>query len=126
MEAIHEFVKAHGHDQLGVNQLGNCLFEAAIEYVSRKIDFAGRTEVRITRNGYQEGNVGLRETDDLTVDSFHLDFSPDFQTYTYVKSTGALKIAGDSPKMQGKYTVHIQGLFVPMQSNISHPERTRR
>ena len=58
-------------------------------------------------DGMEAGKVSLDETDDLSVDDFHLDFFPRYQTYQLDENDN-LVISGRSEKMQGNYKVEIQ------------------
>ncbi|WP_080727839.1 hypothetical protein [Ralstonia solanacearum] len=105
---LREFVGFwRGSDDFEVDPVGNCEFNGQISYSWKKEIVVETTTVRLIRNGYGDGKVHLSETKMLSAERFHLDFSPDFQTYEFRTSDGALTVSGQSPKMMGPYTVTI-------------------
>ena len=104
LEALHEFVSAHGHDALGVDDYGNCAFVASINYTSTVARFSGQASVRIVRNGYAEGKISLGEKKGLNALKFHLDFIPRFGEFAFDPRNASLVI---TPKMGGSFRVEI-------------------
>lgn len=106
--AIKKFVD-YWRDSQGfeVTPVGNCIFPAFITYEFRGSAVEHKTTCRITRNGYEDGKIGIDEAGPLVAEVFHLDFSPDFQTYSYDKKTHSFIVKGKSPKMAGDYRVVI-------------------
>lgn len=88
---------------------GESLFRGLVTYKAGNGSVSAETVVKICMNGFEEGKISLEESDELPVDRFHLDFSPDFQVYG-VGDDGALVVSGSSPKMGGKYSVTIRPL----------------
>ena len=84
-----------------------CLFRCLVSYTSNKVNCQEETVARIYMDGMEAGKVSLDETGELSVDSFHLDFFPRYQTYQ-LGSKENLVVSGSSDKMQGAYTVEIQ------------------
>lgn len=107
-QAIKDFVDYwRARPEFKVAPTGNCTFPAHVKYT-----FGGRTieenaTATIIRNGYTEGKISLSEDGALSVDLLHLDFSPDFQKYIYIKSDHSFVVEGNSPKMNGPYRVII-------------------
>lgn len=91
---------------LSINRHGLCSFKADIEYRYRGNVVTGPTQVTIPRTGREDGQVNLGETGILDSNIFHLDFSPDFQTYR-LDDQKCLVVSGSSQKMGGKYEVSI-------------------
>lgn len=89
---------------------GNRLFEAKISYEFGDKEIDGKTTVSIEIDGYNAGNIHLYEKGVFDANIFHLDFSPDFQGYSFNKKAKVLVIEGDSDKMYGEYKVTIMPL----------------
>ncbi|MEI8594215.1 hypothetical protein [Photobacterium sp. Hal280] len=87
---------------------GNCTFQALVEFRSKRRNVSEITTVKFIRNGYNDGNITITEEAELTSDYYHLDFSPDWQEYSFNPNDNSLLIKGSSPKMGGKYTVAIK------------------
>jgi len=102
--ALHDFIEANNIDR---DEFGNCTFVAIIDYQSSVASNKAKTEVKIIRNGYNDGEINLSESDSLTVEDYHLDFTTDFQSYSYNAKSKELEISGKSPKMRGSYKVLI-------------------
>ena len=103
-KAMNDFISRHNLD---LDNYGNCTFDAIIEYSSQNGCTMEKTEVKFVRNGYEDGKIGLTANNVLSVDKFHLDFSTDFQKYSYSEFDSKLTISGTSGKMGGKYTVQL-------------------
>lgn len=103
-DAIHDFMKAHNLDG---DQFGNLQFEAFVEYRSPARNTSKITNVKIIRNGYQDGKISLEETGDLIAKDYHLDFTADYQEYQFSEEDEKLSVSGTSSKMGGKYNVAI-------------------
>ena len=107
--ALMDFVDYwRGTNGFVVHPTGNCEFRAQVAY-----SFGGNVVVDITmiqmiRNGFDDGTVRLDEAPSLPAASFHLDFSPTYQTYQFRGSDGAFVISGKSRKMAGKYSVTMK------------------
>ncbi|MGC0119928.1 hypothetical protein [Pseudoalteromonas piscicida] len=102
--AIHDFIEANNIDR---DEFGNCTFTAIIDYQSPAISDKATTEVKIIRNGYNDGEINLSEGGPLTVENYHLDFTIDYQVYSYNSNSKELEVTGKSPKMGGAYKVSI-------------------
>lgn len=103
-QAIHEFMETHNLDR---DSFGNLHFSAIVEYRSPSRNLSEITNVKIIRNGYDDGKISLNETDELLAEEYHLDFTLHFQDYKFSKSDKKLTVMGDSPKMGGKYSISI-------------------
>ena len=57
--------------------------------------------------GPSDGQVSVADTEILNSNYIHLDFSPNYQEYSFEESTGALRILGKSIKV-GAYNVTLQ------------------
>jgi hypothetical protein len=88
---------------------GESLFRGLVTYKALNGSVSAEAVVKICMNGFEEGKVSFEETNELPIERFHLDFSPDFQVYS-LGEDGALVISGSSPKMGGKYSVTIRPL----------------
>ncbi len=95
------------HQGFEINSVGNCIFPSTVTYEFRGSSIEHKTICRITRNGYEDGKVSLDETGPLVSEVFHLDFSPDFQTFSYNNKSHSFIVEGKSPKMGGNYRVFI-------------------
>jgi len=82
-------------------------FPAFITYEFADQAISAETTVTIIRNGYKEGMISLAENPTFSAEMFHLDFSRDFQRYSYRTSDHSLIVHGDSSKMRGNYRVVI-------------------
>lgn len=102
--AIHEFMEAHS---LTSDQFGNLNFRALVEYWSSSRNTVEITDVKIIRNGYQDGQISLEEGDELVAEDYHLDFTTNYQIYKFSPDDKKLSVSGNSPKMGGKYNVYI-------------------
>ena len=58
-------------------------------------------------NATFHGKISLSENDELNINFLHLDFTPDYQEYSYNSNEHSLNIIGSSPKMSGKYSIKI-------------------
>jgi hypothetical protein len=105
--AIGDFLDAH---DIQNDEFGNCDFKAVVEFKSQARSGTGITNVKIIRNGYDDGLIKLDDTKEFPVKHFHLDFSPTFQSYSFSEADSKLVISGKSPKMAGSYTVTIYPL----------------
>lgn len=106
--AIKDFVDFYqDHTSLDLTETGSCIFPAVVRYEYLKNVLEHKTICRITRNGYTDGTVHLDENGPLVPEVFHLDFNPDFQSYTYDKNAHTFIVQGNSQKMGGKYRVVI-------------------
>ena len=107
-DAIESFVD-HWRDResFTVAATGNCSFAAFITYEFADGEISAETTVTIIRNGYKEGMISLAEGPTLSAELFHLDFSRDYQNYSYRKSDHSLIVRGGSQKMRGDYRVVI-------------------
>jgi hypothetical protein len=109
-QEIYAFCQ-HWREQEGtkfeVAATGNCTFDAVVLYAARGNSRQFNTCVKIIRNGYEEGKLVLSEQGGLTLDAYHLDFTPGFQDYEYNTESHALIVRGSSPKMSGAYVVTI-------------------
>jgi hypothetical protein len=106
--AMREFVE-YWCDRPGVDidSVGNCRFGANVEYAYAGKAIREHTAVTFVRNGYEDGKVMLEEAGSLSIRSFHLDFSPNLQSYEYRSADHSFHIKGQSPKMRGEYWVKI-------------------
>jgi len=95
-----------GHN-IESDEYGNLEFKALVEYASSVKNVTDATEVSIKRNGYNDGAIGLGETDRLSATHFHLDFTINYQKYRFSKEDGKLTITGTSFKMGGSYSVTL-------------------
>ncbi|POD93003.1 hypothetical protein [Pectobacterium odoriferum] len=104
VNAIHEFKEVHG---LKSDQFGNLHFQAFIEYRSPTRNASEITDVKIIRNGYQDGEISLIEAGELVAEYYHLDFNTRFQEYNISDEDKKLLVSGNSQKMGGEYIVSI-------------------
>ena len=97
------------HHQLNINfsSNGNGVFMAKINYSKQANTLTSFSEVSLIRNGYNDGAVKINETKELNINSYHLDFSHEFQEFKFDTSTKELVIKGSSQKMSGEYIVKI-------------------
>lgn len=102
--AIHDFMDAHN---IKTDQSGNLHFKAFVEYRSPARNTSEIADIKIIRNGYQDGQISIEETGDLAAEDYHLDFTTQYQKYNFSKDDGKLFVAGNSAKMCGKYSVTI-------------------
>jgi len=108
---IYNFITdINNKEAINIDNYGNATFEAEILYTFRNQSINSSTDVKIIRNGYNDGKVSLGENDELNVNFLHLDFTPDYQKYKYDSSDSSLTITGSSQKMGGNYTVKITTL----------------
>lgn len=96
-----------GQPGFTVTAVGHCKFQADVTY-----QFGGKlvqheTACIVFRNGIEDGKVSLEEDGPLVSEMFHLDFTPDFQTYKFDTVSHALIVTGKSKKMGGNYRVEI-------------------
>lgn len=65
------------------------------------------TAVTLHIVGYEQGKISFESTDDIDVENFHTEFSPEWQTYSFDEENQMLVIEGKSTKMGGDYKVTI-------------------
>nr|WP_321258880.1 hypothetical protein [uncultured Pseudodesulfovibrio sp.] len=84
-------------------------FPAHIHYTSPKVTTSSSSEVTLYFDTMGYGKVSIGENADLDTDTYHLDFTPHYQSYSYQNTDGQNKlvIEGNSPKMNGEYKVTI-------------------
>jgi hypothetical protein len=102
--AIHDFMEKY---DIKSDQFGNLSFQALVEYKSPARNSTEVTGVTISRNGYNDGSIGIDETSDMSANDYHLDFTTDYQQYRYSDEKEKLIITGNSPKMGGGYSVSL-------------------
>lgn len=103
----HFITDENNKDSINIDDYGNVTFNAQIKYTFRNQTLNSYTDVKIIRNGYDDGKVSLSENDELNVNFLHLDFTPNYQEYKYDSSDSSLTITGSSPKMSGEYIVKL-------------------
>lgn len=92
---------------------GGFQFRARVHYEFMGKSLVDDTGIHIERTaGITENCVHITETDALTAEALHLDFSPNYQDYKYDSGSGALVItqgakSKPSPKMGPNYRVTI-------------------
>jgi len=57
--------------------------------------------------------IDIDETDEMSVDDYHLRILASFGEYKLKKSSGELVISGTSPKMGGAYSIRILPIGAP-------------
>lgn len=72
----------------------------------RNVTFQTRFDAFVG-SGPDDGKIDLRETSKVSVNDYHLQFSPRFQTYEYDDEMHSLIITASSKKMGGAYKVVI-------------------
>ncbi|MFC3283058.1 hypothetical protein [Litchfieldella rifensis] len=102
--AIHDFMDAH---EIESDQVGNLNFRAFVEYSSPSKNVSEITNVKIIRNGYQDGQIIVEESGDLVAENYHLVFTTQYQKYRFLQEGEKLSVVGDSQKMGGGYSVAI-------------------
>lgn len=102
--AIHDFMEAN---DLETDQVGNLYFRAFVECRSPIRNVSEITNVKIIRNGYQDGQISIEESGELVAEDCHLDFNTQYQKYQFLEEAKKLSVVGSSPKMGGEYNVVI-------------------
>jgi len=106
--ALQEFRSVWaGADQGDVRQSGRFKVWCRVSYHAPAQNGLGDTLVTILFDGYEQGQINIDETDELTLADFHLQFSPDFQSYSFDTDNDTLVVEGSSQKMGGGYMVRI-------------------
>lgn len=83
-------------------------FDASIRYTWMNKSKIFAATVRAEVNGYHAGTIQLHpHNNEVSEETFHLDFSDEWQTYTYNEANNSLEISGKSQKMGGAYKVEI-------------------
>lgn len=104
---IYDFITdINNENSINIDDYGNATFKAQIQYTFKNRTLNSHTDVKIIRNGYNDGKVSLSENDELNVNFLHLDFIPNFQEYKYDSSDSSLIITGSSPQIS-RYTVKL-------------------
>jgi len=107
-EEIDNFISdIKNKDLVNIDDYGNATFEADIQYRFKKQILVSNTDVKIIRNGYEDGKISLSENNELNINFLHLDFTPFHQKYKYNLEKNSLNISGESPKMGGTYSVKL-------------------
>lgn len=105
---IYNFITDDKNENsIDIDDYGNAIFQADIQYEFRNQILHSTTGVKIIRNGYDDGKISLNENDELNVNFLHLDFTPYYQKYSYDLNDHSLNIAGTSEKMSGGYSIKI-------------------
>ena len=102
--AIYEFKESCS---LESDAFGNLTFDAVIVYRSPARNASEITNVKILRNGYEDGKISLTENGELVAEDYHLDFTTAYQKYEFLENDKKLLVTGNSTKMGGKYEVSI-------------------
>lgn len=100
--AISNFME---ENRLTSDEVGNVRFEALVDYRSPARSMKVLTQVKITRNGFNDGDIEIGECEDLNVTDYHLGSTRQYQTYSF--NDDKLLIKGTSNKMGGNYTITI-------------------
>ena len=103
-QALYEFIV---HHKIDMDSVGNCTFNAKVDYESPSNSVLTTTRVRFVRNGYDDGKVEIAENEELQPESYHLDVTAKWQDYRFDLSSGKLIVVGSSPKMGGSYVIQI-------------------
>ena len=105
---IYNFITdSKNKDLIDIDDYGNATFHGKIQYEFRGQILLSNTIIKIIRNGYDDGKISLSENDELNINFLHLDFTPDYQEYSYNSNEHSLNIIGSSSKMSGKYSIKI-------------------
>ena len=105
---IYNFITdSKNKDLIDIDDYGNATFHGKIQYEFKGQILLSNTIIKIIRNGYDDGKISLSENDELNINFLHLDFTPDYQEYSYNSNEHSLNIIGSSPKMSGKYSIKI-------------------
>lgn len=102
---LRDFVD-HWDNLVRPTRFSTAIFHCTVTYSFKRKTVTDKTKALIQRTGYEDGKVSLVETDTLTAERFHMDFSPDYQSYSLTPDK-LLRIDGKSPKMGGAYSVTI-------------------
>jgi hypothetical protein len=83
-------------------------FPALVIYSWKTRSITETTTVQLRIVGYgEEYQIDIAETNNLSVEEFHLKLKADFQVYSYNEDRHSLIVTGDSQKMGGKYKIEI-------------------
>lgn len=105
--AVNYFVDKH---ELEKDSFGHCKFRGFVEYTSKIINASEITIIKLIRNGYNDGGIQIKENGDLNSEYFHLDFTTNYQNYTFNTTDNSLVVSGNSGKMGGDYQVVLKAL----------------
>ena len=107
-KALHDFREACAKADLGdVRQSGRFKVWCRVSFHAPNGDAFEDTLVTLLFDGYEQGRIDIDEMGELTVEDFHLRFSPDFQSFTFDTDNDTLVVEGSSPKMGGDYMVRM-------------------
>jgi hypothetical protein len=105
--AVNDFLDEH---ELEKDSFGHCEFRGLVEYTSNVINASEITIIKLIRNGYNDGDIQITENGDLNYENFHLDFTTNYQNYTFNTADNSLVVSGNSGKMGGNYQVVLKVL----------------
>jgi len=87
---------------------GDCAINAIVTYKwGRNKTEIDNLRVIFRRTTIEGGRINMDDGRRINSDLFHLDFDPDYQSYTFDEENKKIIIEGNSSKMGGPYTVEI-------------------
>jgi hypothetical protein len=94
-------------DSSSITKAGNLRFVALVKYHYRNKTDIEKLTVNIELNGYNGNSISIDDGNEINSNKHHMQFTPDFQEYVCDGENKVFIINGDSPKMNGKYTVEL-------------------
>lgn len=106
-QAMYDFIR---HHEIETDPVGNCKFNAVIDYEAPNKSIVITTKVKFIRNGYDDGKIEIGEQVGFQPEDYHLDVTAKWQDYSFSESNGKLTVNGSSPKMGGNYVIQISAI----------------
>ena len=103
---LHSFKNKLSTKKVLVN--GNWLITTMVKYYANGKEVKEFLPVTLHLVGFDGGKISIDEGQKINLESFHLDFTPDFQEYK-CQEDGSILITGKFPKL-GVYRVIIEGV----------------
>ncbi|MDI1340871.1 hypothetical protein [Polaromonas sp.] len=109
IHALFEWVKfLRGRlDDSCFQRTGNIEFGANVSYSYNGNVLVGEAVVYVTRNGFDDGKINLRSSDQFDANKVHTEYVPAWQIYSFDRSRGSFEVAGKSNKYGYNYRVVI-------------------
>lgn len=89
---------------------GNVAFDATVSYTHDGETTSGEAVVYLVRNGFDDGKVTVRESEQFDSNKVHTEYTPKWQTYTFDQDEEVFTVSGVSKKYGYDYQVVIAPL----------------
>ncbi len=104
-QALHDFLQANC--AVTYTRSGDWMFEVDIFFKAAIGDKNFRSKVIVFDHHAFGSKLSILNREDIDPEEYFVEFAVNFQTFKFKKRENSLLITGSSPKVGGKYSVHI-------------------